>query len=30
MLKTANHISIKGYAGDYNFDRSTVDLLAKN
>lgn len=31
MLKTVYHISIKGYAGDYNFDRSTVDReLAKN
>lgn len=31
MSKTAYHISLKGYAGGYDFDRSTVDReLAKN
>lgn len=30
-LKTAYHISVKGYVGGYDFDRSTVDReLAKN
>lgn len=31
MAKTAYHISLKGYVGGYDFDRSTVDSeLAKN
>lgn len=31
MAKTAYHISLKGYVGGYDFDRSTVDsTLAKN
>lgn len=31
MAKTAYHISLKGYVGGYDFDRSTVDAtLAKN
>ena len=31
MPKTAYHISLKGYVGGYDFDRSTVDReLAKN
>lgn len=31
MSKTAYHISLKGYVGGYDFDRSTVDReLAKN
>ena len=31
MAKTAYHISLKGYVGGYDFDRSTVDReLAKN
>lgn len=31
MLKTAYHISLKGYVGGYDFDRSTVDRdFAKN
>ena len=30
MSKTAYHISLKGYVGGYDFDRSTVDReLAK-
>ena len=28
--KTAYNISLKGYVGGLGFDRSTVDLLAKN
>ena len=31
MSKTAYHITLKGYVGGYDFDRSTVDReLAKN
>ena len=31
MSKTAYHITLKGYVGGYDFDRSTVDKeLAKN
>ena len=31
MSKTAYNISLKGYVGGYDFDRSTVDReLAKN
>lgn len=31
MAKTAYHISLKGYVGGYDFDRSTIDAtLAKN
>lgn len=31
MSKIAYHISLKGYVGGYDFDRSTIDsTLAKN